>query len=58
MVTACRKCNHRKGNRTPIGAGMPLLCEPRIPAWLPATEPAFDVEEMPETWRPYLVGSA
>lgn len=58
MVTACQKCNHRKGNRTPIGAGMPLLCEPRIPTWLPATEPAFNVGEVPETWLAYLVSSA
>ena len=41
MVTACRSCNHRKGNRTPIGAGMPLLSEPRIPNWLPSLRPEF-----------------
>lgn len=54
MVTACRQCNHRKGNRTPLGAGMPLLTEPKIPTWLPAAQREFDVEDMPEEWRAYL----
>ena len=54
VVTACRDCNHRKGNRTPLGAGMPLLNEPRIPNWLPVVQPQFLVENMPEAWRPYL----
>lgn len=58
VVTACRPCNHRKANRTPLGAGMPLLNEPRIPAWLPDPEPEFHLAaEIPETWRPYLGAS-
>jgi len=55
VVTACRACNHRKGNRTPLGAGMPLLSEPRIPNWLPIVQPQFDIENIPEEWRPYIV---
>ena len=31
MVTACRSCNQRKGNRTPEQAGMPLLYLPYRP---------------------------
>lgn len=54
VVAACRPCNHRKGNRTPLGAGMPLLNEPRIPAWLPNVQPVFTIGEIPESWRPYL----
>lgn len=30
-ITACFKCNNKKGNRTPEEAGMPLLWEPKIP---------------------------
>lgn len=30
-VAACRSCNGRKGNRTPVEAGMRLLCDPRVP---------------------------
>jgi 5-methylcytosine-specific restriction endonuclease McrA len=54
VVTACRACNHRKANRTPIGAGMPLLNEPRIPSNLPMVQPNFNVDNMPDEWRPYL----
>lgn len=54
VVAACRACNHRKANRTPIGAGMPLLKEPRVPAWLPATREEFRMEIVPEAWEPYL----
>jgi 5-methylcytosine-specific restriction endonuclease McrA len=58
MVTACRSCNHRKGNRTPLAAGMPLLSEPKIPTWLKAFEPLIDpAGDIPEEWRPYLVAS-
>lgn len=31
VVTACRACNHRKSNRTPEQAGMPLLYAPYVP---------------------------
>lgn len=58
VVTACRSCNHRKANRTPLGAGMPLLNEPRIPASLPKKQGAmfaeFISENMPLEWRVYL----
>jgi 5-methylcytosine-specific restriction endonuclease McrA len=32
VVTACKACNHRKGNRTPEQARMPLLFAPYIPS--------------------------
>jgi len=32
VVTACKSCNHRKGNRTPEQAKMPLLYAPYIPS--------------------------
>jgi 5-methylcytosine-specific restriction endonuclease McrA len=31
LVTACARCNGRKGNRTPATAGMPLLYLPYVP---------------------------
>jgi hypothetical protein len=31
VVSACRVCNQRKGNRTPEAAGMPLLYVPYVP---------------------------
>lgn len=33
VVSACRPCNTRKGNRTPEEAGMPLLAVPYVPNW-------------------------
>jgi hypothetical protein len=32
VVTACRACNHRKSNRTPEQAHMPLLYAPYVPS--------------------------
>lgn len=33
VVTACRSCNTRKGNKTPEQAHMPLLAVPYVPNW-------------------------
>ena len=33
VVTACRSCNTRKGNRKPEEANMPLLAVPYVPNW-------------------------
>ena len=33
VVTACRSCNTRKGNRSPEEAKMPLLAVPYVPNW-------------------------
>jgi 5-methylcytosine-specific restriction endonuclease McrA len=37
VVTACQKCNGRKGNRTPDEARMTLLTEPGRPRYLAVT---------------------
>lgn len=34
IITSCKTCNHKKGNRTPEQAGMPLLKHPTKPKWL------------------------
>ncbi|MBD1833177.1 HNH endonuclease [Cyanobacteria bacterium FACHB-472] len=31
VVIACEKCNQRKGDRTPLQAGMPLRTQPKAP---------------------------
>ena len=54
VVTACRECNHRKANRTPLAAGMPLLNEPRMPNWLPPIRQEFSLSNIPMSWEPYL----
>ncbi|GAA3620900.1 HNH endonuclease [Kineosporia mesophila] len=32
-VAACSQCNHRKRDRTPSEAGMPLRAQPYVPSW-------------------------
>lgn len=54
VVTACRDCNQRKGNRTPSGANMPLLKEPVIPHWLPSPDLDAGGQHVPSAWLQYL----
>lgn len=61
VVTACRSCNHRKGNRTPEQAHMPLLYAPYVPSlWedfilrnrrILADQMEFLVAHLPKTSR-------
>jgi len=53
VVASCRRCNVRKGNRTPAEAGMPLARDPRAPkryGWIYAST-GYAVDP---TWRPFL----
>lgn len=54
IVTACFRCNHRKGGRTPLQAGMELIREPTEPRWLPAYHITFRIKSPPDSWRDYL----
>ncbi len=54
VVTACRKCNQRKANRTPDGASMPLLKVPKPPLWLPAVPFEMRNNAIPPSWLQYL----
>lgn len=54
VVTACRKCNQTKANRTPEKANMPLLKPVRAPAWLPVLEHEVPADKAPATWKDYL----
>lgn len=54
VVAACRPCNQKKSNRTPHGANMPLLKEPRAPAWLPSIEFTYEKDKLPEGWLEYV----
>lgn len=58
VVTACRKCNQRKANRTPEQANMPLLTRPVVPQWLPVVSVELENDGIPESWRPYLPSKA
>jgi 5-methylcytosine-specific restriction endonuclease McrA len=57
VVASCRRCNTRKGGRTPDQAGLALRVAPRRPirtAWVTG---ALDGAPDP-TWEPYLSRSA
>lgn len=54
LVTACHKCNHKKGNRTPEEAHMPLLNQPVRLKWTPAMDVHFKKDHVDELWIPYL----
>lgn len=59
IVTACRDCNRRKGNRTPKQANMPLKNLPNKPQknvkYLPITTYLAKIRsEIPSEWMTYL----
>lgn len=50
IVTACRPCNGRKGDRTPKEAGMVLPHPPVKPDWLPTTASKLRRDGYPPSW--------
>ncbi|MEI8239613.1 MAG: HNH endonuclease [Actinomycetota bacterium] len=52
VAAACRPCNLRKRDRTPVEAGMVLAQPPRAPkehTWITVA-----VARVPDEWKPYL----
>jgi 5-methylcytosine-specific restriction endonuclease McrA len=59
IVTACRRCNIKKGNKTPEQANMPLIKTPFIPKKTSKYLPFHDLSptitnSIPEPWALYL----
>jgi 5-methylcytosine-specific restriction endonuclease McrA len=54
IVTACRVCNTRKGNKSCDAAGMWPLHRPWKPKALPLTGPAIDRVQAPSEWHAFL----
>jgi len=52
VVTACEKCNGRKGSRTPAEANMHLLTEPRRPRYIAIA--ALSSSEARQAWSKYM----
>lgn len=52
LTTACHRCNHKKGNRTPEQAGMMLLSKPFKPNHVLFLRQ--NVAKVHEKWKPYL----
>lgn len=54
IVTACIRCNNRKGDRTPEQAGMKLLKQPHKPSDMNIIIGLCPWEDKPAEWEPYL----
>lgn len=54
IVTACTRCNARKGGRTPAQARMTLRKEPVQPRDVPAMVIELSRTSVPDAWRDYL----
>ena len=52
LVTACKKCNQKKGNNTPKEAGMPLLRTPKEPK--PNVLRTVNKKQFSFLWQDYL----
>ncbi len=57
MVTACVRCNVKKGNRTPREANMPLLSQPRKPHSSLYFEVTRQIRNgVHQEWKKYVIG--
>jgi len=54
IVTACIRCNQRKGDRKPEEVGLKLLRLPQVPKLLPGMVVTVRSNGHPEIWEPYL----
>lgn len=52
LITACTKCNNKKGDRTPEEANMKLLSKPYKPSHVIFIKNI--VSKIDEKWKPYL----
>lgn len=57
IVTACLRCNVRKGGRTPQAAGMPLVKQPERPRTSPLLNTKLSNRKY-ESWRVFLENSS
>ena len=53
IVTACRKCNIKKGNRTPSEANMTLIRKPKSPTIISYMHMSYQFRHDP-SWKKYL----
>jgi 5-methylcytosine-specific restriction endonuclease McrA len=58
IVTACCRCNRRKGGRVLKDAGLKLLKKPAKPSWVPFMMVTIGLSSVPHAWRDYLYWTA
>ena len=54
IVTACIRCNQKKGDRSPEEVGLRLIRTPYVPRWLPGMVSSIRTKSAPILWGPYL----
>ena len=54
IVTACIKCNQKKGHKSLAECGYKILKKPKAPRWLPGSIESIRTKHTPELWTPYL----
>jgi len=54
IVTACIRCNQKKGHQSVEESGFKLLKSPKRPHWLPGILRTIRAREEQEVWAPYL----
>lgn len=52
VATACRRCNHRKGDKTPSEANMPLMYKPFTPRSKAVL--LLQPDSTPREWHPFI----
>ena len=57
IVTACKRCNHKKGNKPLHLVNLRLLRDPFEPKWMPLFSPLVHSDATPVVWRDYLAGA-
>lgn len=55
IVTACLRCNQKKGHRSLDSAAMRLLKLPKPPRWIPGMMGTIKTKYPPSVWEPYLI---
>lgn len=54
ILTACIRCNQKKGHRTPEEAGLKPLSKPIAPKWLPGMVGSLRMRSAPPLWVRYI----
>lgn len=54
IVSCCKDCNQKKGNRTPKQAGMKLTKEPYVPDNFEILNKTRSNQTIPEEWKDYV----
>ena len=53
IVSCCRKCNVKKGSKTPLEAGMILKKHPVVPSWIPIMRFLISRKSIPVEWKEF-----